>query len=276
MNAPLRSSLSWRPLPRRQHCRRRAAPARDSLQLHLVLRSRDRDPPARRARLGAAEPAARASAAPAARRACCTRCWATSGWCSATPISRTTCSTTRSAAQLLIEALHHRLGEVEKRRTPGRRRRSATPLVGELLALRARRGASASPRSSATCGTCASARARVLGALHRQGQHQVRRPVARVARHRRHRLARRVPVRRAHARQRGRDGRRWSRAASSSGLTIIPRGGGTGYTGGAMPLTWKSAVINTEKLEAMSEVEMVRAARRRRSRCRRSGPRPAW
>jgi FAD/FMN-containing dehydrogenase len=42
------------------------------------------------------------------------------------------------------------------------------------------------------------------------------------------------------------------------GLTIIPRGGGTGYTGGAIPLTWKSAVINTEKLEAMTEVEMRR------------------
>jgi FAD/FMN-containing dehydrogenase/Fe-S oxidoreductase len=41
------------------------------------------------------------------------------------------------------------------------------------------------------------------------------------------------------------------------GLTIVPRGGGTGYTGGAIPLTWKSAVINTEKLEAMSEVEMM-------------------
>ena len=40
------------------------------------------------------------------------------------------------------------------------------------------------------------------------------------------------------------------------GLTIVPRGGGTGYTGGAIPLTWKSAVINTEKLEAMTEVEM--------------------
>ena len=42
------------------------------------------------------------------------------------------------------------------------------------------------------------------------------------------------------------------------GLTIIPRGGGTGYTGGAIPLTWKSAVINTEKLEAMTEVQMKR------------------
>lgn len=41
------------------------------------------------------------------------------------------------------------------------------------------------------------------------------------------------------------------------GLTIIPRGGGTGYTGGAIPLTWQSAVINTEKLEAMTEVEAV-------------------
>ncbi|HZE92826.1 MAG TPA: FAD/FMN-binding oxidoreductase [Rhizobacter sp.] len=41
-------------------------------------------------------------------------------------------------------------------------------------------------------------------------------------------------------------------------LTIIPRGGGTGYTGGAVPLTWNSAVINTEKLEAMTEVEFVR------------------
>ncbi|GAB1385999.1 FAD/FMN-binding oxidoreductase [Melaminivora sp.] len=41
-------------------------------------------------------------------------------------------------------------------------------------------------------------------------------------------------------------------------LTIIPRGGGTGYTGGAIPLTWRSAVINTEKLEALSPVEMRR------------------
>lgn len=33
------------------------------------------------------------------------------------------------------------------------------------------------------------------------------------------------------------------------GLTVIPRGGGTGYTGGAIPLTPLSAVINTEKLD---------------------------
>ncbi len=41
------------------------------------------------------------------------------------------------------------------------------------------------------------------------------------------------------------------------GLTIVPRGGGTGYTGGAIPLTWKSVVINTEKLDTLTEVEMV-------------------
>jgi len=41
------------------------------------------------------------------------------------------------------------------------------------------------------------------------------------------------------------------------GLTIIPRGGGTGYTGGAIPLTARSAVINTEKLERLSAVEPV-------------------
>jgi len=47
------------------------------------------------------------------------------------------------------------------------------------------------------------------------------------------------------------------KACIDLGLTIVPRGGGTGYTGGAVPLTWKSAVINTEKLEALTEVEHV-------------------
>jgi len=41
------------------------------------------------------------------------------------------------------------------------------------------------------------------------------------------------------------------------GLTVIPRGGGTGYTGGAVPLTDRAAVINTEKLEALGAVEML-------------------
>src|SRR5580658_9454755 len=41
------------------------------------------------------------------------------------------------------------------------------------------------------------------------------------------------------------------------GLSIIPRGGGTGYTGGVVPLTPWSAVINTEKLDVLSAVETI-------------------
>ncbi len=40
------------------------------------------------------------------------------------------------------------------------------------------------------------------------------------------------------------------------GMTIIPRGGGTGYTGGAVPLYADSVVINTEKLEGLGDVQM--------------------
>jgi FAD/FMN-containing dehydrogenase/Fe-S oxidoreductase len=47
------------------------------------------------------------------------------------------------------------------------------------------------------------------------------------------------------------------RGCFEAGLTIIPRGGGTGYTGGAVPLTPYSAVINTEKLIDMSPVENI-------------------
>jgi len=38
------------------------------------------------------------------------------------------------------------------------------------------------------------------------------------------------------------------------GLTVIPRGGGTGYTGGAIPLFENTAVINLEKLESLSDI----------------------
>ena len=43
-------------------------------------------------------------------------------------------------------------------------------------------------------------------------------------------------------------------AAIELGLTIIPRGGGTGYTGGAIPLHADSLVLNTEKLEGLGPV----------------------
>ncbi len=41
------------------------------------------------------------------------------------------------------------------------------------------------------------------------------------------------------------------------GLPIIPRGGGTGYTGSAVPLDARTVVINTEKLEGLGQVEMM-------------------
>ena len=47
------------------------------------------------------------------------------------------------------------------------------------------------------------------------------------------------------------------RACIDLGLTIIPRGGGTGYTGGAIPLTRHSAVINTEKLDTLAAISPV-------------------
>ncbi|MDP5238601.1 DUF3683 domain-containing protein [Uliginosibacterium sp. 31-16] len=47
------------------------------------------------------------------------------------------------------------------------------------------------------------------------------------------------------------------RACIELGLTIIPRGGGTGYTGGAVPLTANSVVINTEKLIDIGKVDFA-------------------
>ncbi len=50
------------------------------------------------------------------------------------------------------------------------------------------------------------------------------------------------------------------RALIELDLTIIPRGGGTGYTGGAIPMDAMSAVINTEKLDQYSPVSMQELA----------------
>ena len=66
------------------------------------------------------------------------------------------------------------------------------------------------------------------------------------------------------------------RACIELGLTIIPRGGGTGYTGGAIPLTPLSAVINTEKLETLGAVEQTLAAGSVRASCRRFSAKRAW
>ena len=47
------------------------------------------------------------------------------------------------------------------------------------------------------------------------------------------------------------------RAGINCGLTLIPRGGGTGYTGSAVPLDERCAVINLEKLDHLSDVEWL-------------------
>ena len=153
---------------------------------------------------------------------------------------------------LLVEALRHRLGEIEKRRTPGDDpERDA--LVVELL-----RMASQAVRDF-------DAMFATVAQLRRQAQKALRRYTAR------DNIKFDGLSRVSHVT----DATDWRveypfvvltpdseaemaglvKACIELGLTIVPRGGGTGYTGGAIPLTWKSAVINTEKLEAMTEVE---------------------
>ena len=46
--------------------------------------------------------------------------------------------------------------------------------------------------------------------------------------------------------------------AVALGYNLIPRGGGTGYTGGAVPLHTNSAVINTEKLNQIGQIQSLR------------------
>ena len=171
--------------------------------------------------------------------------------------------------QMLVDALHHRLGEVEKRRTRSEpsadqasdplessdRQTRRDALVGELLqaASLAVKQFDASLRQTADLRRKAM---RVLGRL--TAKHNVKFDA----------LSRVSHVT---------DATDWRveypfvvltpdtetemaclvQGCTELDLTVIPRGGGTGYTGGAVPLSWKSVVINTEKLEAMSGVEMT-------------------
>ncbi|MEW6098351.1 MAG: FAD/FMN-binding oxidoreductase [Pseudomonadota bacterium] len=157
--------------------------------------------------------------------------------------------------RLLIEALEHRLREIERRRTPAADA-ARDALVGELLAA----ARQAVERFAAYFDEVAELRRRTVRVL---GRHT-----------RRDNIKFDGLSRVSHVT----DATDWRveypfvvltpdteaetaalvKGCIELGLTIIPRGGGTGYTGGAVPLTWKSAVINTEKLEAMSEVEEVR------------------
>jgi len=155
----------------------------------------------------------------------------------------------------LVDALHHRLGEVQKRRTP-QDDPARDVSVGELLA-------------SARAAVDAFARSFEEMAALRQRTNKVLRKLTAKDNIKFDGLSRVSHVT---------DATDWRveypfvvlapdteaemahlvKGCVELGLTIIPRGGGTGYTGGAIPLTWKSVVINTEKLEAMTEVEHIR------------------
>ena len=155
--------------------------------------------------------------------------------------------------RLLIEALHHRLAEVEARRTP-ERDGARDAVVGTLL-----EAARAAVEDFAT-------RFDEVARLRRRAQRVLGRVTAR------DNVKFDALSRVSHVT----DATDWRveypfvvltpdseaetahlvKACIELGLTIVPRGGGTGYTGGAVPLVWQSAVINTEKLEAMSEVEL--------------------
>ncbi len=156
--------------------------------------------------------------------------------------------------KLLIDALHHRLAEVEKRRTPADdRERDAS--VGELLAAASAAVERFAKRFSDTWDLRQLTR-KVLG-KHTAKDNIKFDGLSRVS-HVTDATDWRVEypfvvlTPDTEAEMAG-----LVKACIELGLTIIPRGGGTGYTGGAVPLTWKSAVINTEKLEAMTEVELV-------------------
>lgn len=154
---------------------------------------------------------------------------------------------------LLVDALKHRLGEVEKRRTP-----QVDPerdaLVGELLQDATR----AVQDFDSAFGSMADLRRRTQRLLYRltakdnvkfDGLSRVSHVTDATDWRVEYPFVVLTPDTEAEM-------ARLVKGCIDLGLTIIPRGGGTGYTGGAVPLTWKSAVINTEKLEAMTEVEM--------------------
>jgi FAD/FMN-containing dehydrogenase len=157
--------------------------------------------------------------------------------------------------RLLIEALEHRLAEVEKRRTPGADAAGRDTAVGELLAL----SRAAVARFAERFRTVHDLRKKTLRVLARTtAKHNVRFDGLSRVSHVTDATDWRVEypfvvlMPDSEAEIAG-----LVRGCIELGLTIVPRGGGTGYTGGAIPLTWRSAVLNTEKLEALTAVETV-------------------
>ena len=154
----------------------------------------------------------------------------------------------------LIEALHHRLREVEKRRDPSEERRS--PKVSQLLSA----ARAAVDRFAAHFPDMIALRKRARRALQRHTRADNIRfdAYARVA-HVTDATDWRVELPfLVLAPDTEREIPHLVRECIELGLSIIPRGGGTGYTGGAVPLTPWCAVINTEKLETLGDIERTR------------------
>ncbi len=156
--------------------------------------------------------------------------------------------------QMLVEALRHRLAEVQRRRTP-QTDAARDALVGELFDAAAR----AIEAFDASFGEMQALRRRSLKAFNRvtakdnikfDGLSRVAHVTDATDWRVEYPFVVLTPDSEAEMAQ-------LVKACIELELTIVPRGGGTGYTGGAIPLTWKSAVINTEKLDALTEVQMV-------------------
>ena len=153
---------------------------------------------------------------------------------------------------LLVEAMHHRLGEIDKRRAD-KADADRDSRVGQLL-VAARKAVEAFEREFAETRELRRKVMRRLGSITRKDNIQFD-GMARVS----------------HVT----DATDWRveypfvvvnpdteeecapivKALVELGLTIIPRGGGTGYTGGAIPLHRLSAVVNTEKLDRYEPIE---------------------
>jgi hypothetical protein len=147
----------------------------------------------------------------------------------------------------LVEAMHHRLQEVEKRR-------EGNDKVGQLIAA-ARQAVNAFEQQFAETRELRQAILKKLS-RHTRRDNILFDGLARVARDRRHRLACGIPFV-VLSPDTEEEIAPLVSALIELELTIIPRGGGTGYTGGAVPLDRRSAVINTEKLVQHNGVEYI-------------------
>ena len=159
-------------LPRRgRRGRRCAPPARNPLQLHVVLRSRDRDPPARGGHVGAARRAARRAphrplGAHAVRGAGRHLGGRPQSLSAGRPARQSEAAGAARRGDAPPAARDRQAARQRRRRRGARRARSR----GSSRP-RARRS-TASPRRSRRPPSCASATRRVLARYTRQGQHR--------------------------------------------------------------------------------------------------------